>query len=186
MTLKSGTYSIGPDVGILTLSTFRAGMGAKVGHDLVLEATRWSGTAELDPDNPASSHVQVTVDPSSLELKSATGGVKPISAKDREDISKNINDKILQTKKYPEITFESTEVVGSPPQLSAQGNLTVVGQTRPASLDLAVEEGAGGTRIVATTTITQSDFGIKPFSAMLGALKVRDAVDLQVDITLPS
>jgi hypothetical protein len=35
-------------------------------------------------------------------------------------------------------------------------------------------------------SIRQSDFGIKPFSAMLGALKVADAVDVEVDVKLPT
>ncbi|MBA2752490.1 MAG: YceI family protein [Actinobacteria bacterium] len=76
MTVKSGSHTIGPANGQLTISTYVGGMGAKMGHDLVLEAKRWSGTVNLDADNPAASSVQVTVDATSLEVVQASGGLK--------------------------------------------------------------------------------------------------------------
>ena len=182
MTVASGTHQIGPKDGKLTLNTYREGMGAKIGHDLTLEATRWSGTANLDPGNPSASSVNVKVDARSLEILSASGGVKPLSDKDRKDIAKNIDDKVLQTGKFPEITFQSTGVTGGPSQLTISGTLTIVGNSQPATLDVSVQD----TKVTAKTTIVQSQFGIKPFSAMLGALKVRDSIDLQVELTLPS
>lgn len=186
MTIARGTHSIGPQDGTVAIHTYRAGMGAKVGHDLVLQATRWSGSVDLDPDNPSASAVDVTIDARSFQVVSGTGGVKPLSDKDRADICKNIDEKILHTAKFPEITFRSTEVVGAPPQLTVHGELAIHGQTRPVTLDVAVEDGGGGARARATTTIVQSDFGIKPFTAMLGALKVRDDVGLDIDVGLPT
>lgn len=186
MTLARGTHSIGPQDGTLAIHTYRAGMGAKVGHDLVLQATQWSGSVDLDPDNPSASAVDVTVDARSFQVVSGTGGVKPLSDKDRADICKNIDEKILQTAKFPEITFRSTEVVGSAPQVTVHGELTIHGQTHPATLDVTVEDSGGAAQARATTTIVQSDFGIKPFSAMLGALKVRDDVELDIELHLPS
>lgn len=182
MTVKSGTHSIGPENGRLTISTYKAGMGAKIGHDLVLEARRWSGTVEVNAENPSASGVQVTIDARSFEVVQATGGVKALSDKDSADIAKNIDDKVLQTAKHPEITFRSTQV--SP--TSIQGDLTLLGKTQPVTLALTVQEGAGDTTLTGSATVTQTKFGIKPFSAMMGALKVKDDVDMQVEITLPS
>ena len=34
--------------------------------------------------------------------------------------------------------------------------------------------------------IVQSSFGVKPFSAMMGALKVKDEVEVDLDVRLPS
>ena len=36
-----------------------------------------------------------------------------------------------------------------------------------------------------TTTVVQSSFGVKPYSAMLGALRVRDAVEVRAEVRLP-
>ncbi|HVE45429.1 MAG TPA: YceI family protein [Acidimicrobiales bacterium] len=181
MTFKSGSHSIGPEAGSLTVHTFRAGMGAKIGHDLVLEAKKWSGTVNVDADNPSASSVEVTVDLSSLEIVSATGGVKPLSDKDRVDIAKNI-EKTLDTGKHPNVTFKSTSVSGSEPTVTVNGDLTIKGQTKPATLTVT----ANGDKLTGKTSVVQSEFGIKPYSAMMGALKVRDSIDLELNCTLPS
>lgn len=180
MTPKSGTHAIGPNNGQLTVSTYVGGMGSKMGHDLVLEATRWSGTLNLDTDNPSASSVQVTIEPKSLEVIKATGGVKALSDKDKRDIAQN-QEKTLQMDRFPEITFQSTSISGSAPRLSVQGNLTIVGNTRPVTLDVT----ADGSTVTAKTTIVQTEFGIKPYSK-LGALKVKDNVDLEIVLNLPS
>jgi len=184
MTVKSGSHTIGPANGQLTISTYVGGMGAKMGHDLVLEAKRWSGTVNFDADNPAASSVQVTVDATSLEVVQASGGLKPLTDKDKGDIAQN-QEKALQSGKHPEITFESTAVSGNPPAVSLQGNLTIVGNTKPATLDLAVEDSGGETRVTGKTQLQQTDFGVKPYSKM-GALKVKDEVDMQIVLALPS
>lgn len=183
MAIKGGTHSIGPDNGKLTIHTKRSGMGAKVGHDLVIEATRWSGTTDLDPDDATACSVSVTVDTNSFEVVEGKGGVKPLSDKDRGDIKSNITDKVLNTKKHPEIAFKSTAVQGQPPKLSIAGDLTVTGQTRPVTMTANVGDDG---HVTADVKIKQTDFGIKPFSAMMGALKVGDEVDIKVDLTLPT
>lgn len=184
MTIKSGSHSIGPENGKLTVNTYVGGMGAKMGHDLVLEATKWQGTVTIDPDNPAATSVEVKVDPRSLEILQATGGVKALSDKDRGDIASN-SDKTLNTSKHPEITFKSTGVTGTAPNLKLNGNLTISGQTRPITLDIAVQDAGGETKFSGKTVLVQTDFGVKPYSK-LGALKVKDAVDLEIQLTLPS
>ncbi|MGH9189477.1 MAG: YceI family protein [Acidimicrobiales bacterium] len=184
MTIKSGSHTIGPDNGQLTISTYVGGMGAKMGHDLVLKATKWRGTVDLDPGNPSATTVEVTVDPRSLEVLQATGGLKALSDKDKGEIASN-SDKTLNTSKYPEVTFKSTGVTGNAPNLKLNGNLTISGQTRPVSLDVTVQEAAGETRFTAKTVIVQTEFGFKPYSKM-GALKVKDPVDFEIQLALPS
>lgn len=184
MTIKSGSHSIGPENGKLTISTYVGGMGAKAGHDLLLEATKWSGTVNIDADNPATTSVQVTVDPRSLEILQATGGVKALSDKDRGEIAAN-SDKTLNTGKHGEITFRSTGVSGTAPRLTLNGDLTIAGNTRPVSLDISVQDSAGETRFIGKSTLVQSEFGVKPYSKM-GVLKVKDPVDFQIELALPS
>lgn len=184
MTIKSGSHSIGPENGTLTISTYVGGMGSKAGHDLVLEATRWSGTVNIDADNPSATKIEVTVDPQSLEIIQATGGVKALSDKDRVEIGHN-RDKTLQAQKHSQITFRSTAVKGSPPKIALDGELTILGNARPVSLDVEVSDAAGETRFTGATTLVQTEFGIKPYSK-LGVLKVKDPVDLRIELALPS
>lgn len=184
MTIKSGSHSIGPENGKLTVSTYVGGMGAKMGHDLVLGATKWRGTISLDADNTSATTVEVSVDPGSLEILQASGGVKALSDKDKGDIASN-SDKTLNTSKHPEITFRSTGVSGAAPNLKLSGDLTISGQTRPITLDVSVQDDGAATRFSAKTVIVQTEFGVKPYSK-LGALKVKDPVDIEIQLTLPS
>ncbi|MGH9282176.1 MAG: YceI family protein [Acidimicrobiales bacterium] len=184
MTIKSGSHSIGPENGKLTFNTYVGGVGSKAGHDLILEATRWSGTVHVDADNPSATRVEVTVDPTAFEILQATGGVKALSDKDRGDIANN-SDKTLNTGKHPQITFRSTRVTGTAPRLTLAGDLTISGNTRPVDLEVSVQEAPGETRFTARTVVVQTEFGVKPYSK-LGVLKVKDNVDIQVDVALPS
>ncbi len=157
-------------------------MGAKLAHDLVLTANQWSGTLNVDADNPAASSAALSIDARSIDIVEASGGMKGLSDKDRKDIGKNIDDKVLQTSKFSELTFQSTSVSGAEPNFNVAGNMTIVGNTRPVNVTLAVS----GTDVTAKTTISQKDFGIKPFSAMLGAIKLRDDVEFELHVSLPS
>ncbi len=157
-------------------------MGAKLAHDLILTASRWHGTMNVDADNPEASSAEVTIDARSLEIVEAVGGMKSLSDKDRRDIAKNIDDKVLETGKFGELKFASTSVSGSAPNFNAAGNMTIKGTTRPVNVALNVN----GTQVVGKTSISQKDFGIKPFSAMMGAIKLRDDVDFELTVDLPS
>jgi polyisoprenoid-binding protein YceI len=164
------------------IKSYKDGMGAKLAHDLILTPTNWSGTINVDADNPAASSATLKIDARSIEIVEAVGGMKSLSDKDRKDIKKNIDEKVLQTNKYPELTFESTSVSGSEPNFTAAGNMTIVGTTRPVNVALSVDANL----VTAKTSISQKDFGIKPFSAMLGAIKLRDDVELELTVDLPS
>ncbi len=179
MTIAQGTHDIGPQDGKVLVNVYKDGVAAKMGHDLTLEATSWNGKADINPGDPGSSSVQVSIDAGSLEVVEGKGGAKPLSDNDKRDIKKNITDKCLNTNKYGQITFESTGVSGQ----SLKGDLTINGQSRPVTLDLSVDDNG---QVKATTSFQQSQFGIKPFSAMLGALKVKDNVDITIDLQLPT
>ena len=157
-------------------------MGAKLAHDLILAPSQWSGTLNVDADNPAASSATLSIDARSIEILEAVGGMKSLSDKDRRDIGKNIDDKVLETGKHPTLTFESTSVSGSAPNFNAAGNMTIKGTTRPVNVNLAVN----GSQVTAKTSVSQKDFGIKPFSAMMGAIKLRDDVDFELTVDLPS
>lgn len=181
MNIPPGKYEFGPDQALLQLHTFREGMARKVGHDLIMQAGTWHAIVEVDEDITKST-VTASVEVQSITAVEGTGGVKPLSDGDRTDIKKNMV-KSLNASKHPEITFVSTGVESSgADRLTVHGDLTIAGTTRPASLDVSVDDGVAKV----TSTIVQSEWGIKPYSGLMGALKVRDAVDLHVEATVPA
>jgi polyisoprenoid-binding protein YceI len=164
------------------IKSYKDGMGAKLAHDLVLSPTTWRGTLNVDADNPGASSAELTIDARSIEILETVGGMMSLSDKDRKKIAKNMEEDVLHTNKFPELSFESTTVSGSAPNFKVAGNMTITGTTRPVEVSLNVN----GTTVTATTSISQKDFGIKPFSAMMGAIKLRDDVDFELTLNLPS
>ena len=177
--MKSGTHNIGPANGTLQVKTYRAGMAQKAGHDLVIDVTSWSATVDVDGDSTFS--VELNADPRSLRVRDGSGGAKALSEKDKADIHKNIDGKVL---KGQAITFRSTQVSsnGSGPA-SVTGEITMAGTTRPISFDVQI--GADG-QVNGTVELTQSEWGIKPYTALMGALKVKDEVEVVLDARLPA
>ena len=178
-TVKNGSHTLGPDNGTLQVKTYRAGMAQKAGHDLVIDVTSWKGTVEVDDSSNFT--VELSADPRSLRVRDGQGGMKPLTDKDRTDIHKNIDDKVL---KGQAITFRSTGVSsnGSGPA-SVTGDVTMGGNTRPVSLDVEVMPDG---QVRGAVRLAQSEWGIKPYSGLMGALKVRDDVEVLLHAQLPA
>ena len=120
-----GSLQQGPDTGRLLVKTYREGVAAKVGHDLVIEVTRWEATVDLD-----ASTVELTADARSLEVREGVRGVKPLTDKDRREIAKTIDDKVLRGQP---IAFRSSTVRSSDRDgpLVVEGELTMAGDDAP-------------------------------------------------------
>jgi polyisoprenoid-binding protein YceI len=156
---------------MLAVHTRRGGAAAKAGHDLDIEVTAWDATLEVG-GNPESTHAELTADATSLRVRKGTGGMQALGDEDKDNIHQTIDDEVLHRQ---DIVFRSTRVQGTAAGLSVQGDLTLAGATQPVTFDVAV--GDDGT-LKATALVTQSRWGIKPYSAMWGALKVLDAVEV--------
>jgi hypothetical protein len=166
MSIPEGTHTIGPSNGSLTVKTGKEGAAAKMGHNLVLGVNSWEATVE-GGDSPS---ITLTCDPSSIDVIEGEGGAKPLSDKDKGDIKKSVDKKVLGSS---QITFTSTEVTDS----SAQGDLSIAGNSSSVNVPLTVS----GDSISGSLTLSQSEFGIKQFTAMMGALKVKDQVTVEFE-----
>jgi polyisoprenoid-binding protein YceI len=172
-------HTVGPDRGSLILHTKRQGLAATAGHDLTIDVTRWSGEIEVG-DDPAGSTVSVTVETGSLEVREGSGGVKPLSERDKREIAATIR-RLLDSDRQPQATFRSNRVAVRDGGGTIDGDLTLRGATRPLTIDVT---GGDDGHYHGTTTVVQTGFGIKPYVAFLGALKLADAVAVEVDLDL--
>lgn len=173
VSISPGSYRLGPDNGTLTVRTGRTGAVAKAGHDLLLEVTSWSAT--LDAGEPTA--IELTADATSLKVREGTGGMQALDDGDRANIEQTIDDEVLRREP---IAFRSTQVTATADGLCVQGELTLLGTTRPVAFDVAVAVG----RLSAVAVVKQIDFGMKPYSALFGALKVADEVKVAIDAEL--
>ncbi|HEX3328985.1 MAG TPA: YceI family protein [Gaiellales bacterium] len=178
MFIPAGTYRFGPDNGTLAVNTGRTGAVAKAGHDLLLHVTGWEGTLEIGSD-PAPSRLEVRADGGSLKVQQGTGGMQALDEDDKANIEQTIDDEVLRR---DQITFRSTHVAPAGDGLRVTGDLTLLGHTAPLALDVVVDDGT----ITAAGVIRQTDFGMKPYSALFGALKVADEVRVSLAAAWPA
>ena len=178
MSLQTGTYKLGPADGTLSVRTGRTGAAAKAGHDLVIHVTAWEATLAV-ADDPAATSLEVDADAASLRVREGTGGMQSLGDDDKANIQQTIDDDVLKRRA---ITFRSTAVTGADGRLTVQGELTLAGTTRPLAFDLDVGDDG---RLRGVAVVKQSDWGMKPYSALFGALKVADDVRVEIDAGLP-
>jgi polyisoprenoid-binding protein YceI len=172
--LAAGTYRLGPDVGTLSVHTGRTGAAAKAGHDLVIDVTAWEATLTVAPE----SSVALTADPTSLRVREGSGGMQSLGDDDKANIAQTIDDEVLRGE---QIAFRSTAVKLAARGFQVDGELTLAGTTRPLAFELTVDGG----RLRGSAVVAQTDFGMKPYSTLFGALKVADDVTVQIDCALP-
>jgi predicted outer membrane repeat protein len=158
------------------VKTTRSGAAAAAGHDLVLEVTAWEAT--LDTGDAAS--LELTADATSLRVIEGKGGMKALSEDDKADICKSIDKDVLKKKA---ISFSSSSVEEGGGGVAVKGDLEIAGKSAPVEFDLAI--GDDGT-VSGSAKLSQKSFGIKPYSALFGALKVNDDVEILVDGKVPT
>lgn len=178
MAIPPGTYRLGPGDGTLEVRTGRTGAAAMAGHNLLFHVAAWEATLTV-ADDAAASSLELTADSSSLQVIEGTGGMQALGDDDKVEIRKTVDDEVL--KRTP-IAFRSTSVEAAGDGLRVTGDLTLRGTTAPLTFDVA---DAGDGRVTASATVKQTDWKIKPYSALFGALKVVDEVELSIDLRLP-
>ena len=169
--------TIGPANGTLTLHTGVEGKAAKMGHALTIELSDWQAEVSLEQGAPTS--VTLRAGLASFAVQRGEGGVKPLSDKDKRSIRDSALG-ALSADKHPDVTFTSTAAHPREGGWSLDGHLTVAGVTRPARIDVDVAEAGDLMSLSALVPVVQSEHGIKPYAAMLGALKVSDRVEVRV------
>jgi len=157
--------------------SFKDGLLARLAHDLKLQVERFS--IEVDD---STHEIKGSFDPSSIQAVCAQvdgrDDTSTLSAGDQKKIYDNVTKDVLRVRKHPEIRFDSTQVVKRGEGFAVEGTLQIHGQSR--SIQTSIR--ADGDRWRTEITIHQPDFGIKPFTAALGALKVKPDVIVRLSV----
>lgn len=148
----------------LVVFTFKDGLLSRVAHDLKLTVQ--------DPEVVrAGARLSVTVAVTSLRvscaMKRGREDHRALSAKDRAEIERTIAAEVLHSDRHPLIRYEG-EIVGQ----QIVGHLTLRGVTRSLTLPWQQQ----GSAMVGEVRIDQRDFGITPYRAMMGTLKLKPAL----------
>lgn len=155
----------------------------------LMRFTDYDITLDLVPENLSASSVSVTIDPTSVSTDyrgdfKATHPDSPYSSWE-EDLAQS--PKFLNASEYPSIRYTSTAVMPQPDgTLTINGQLEMLGQTRPVSLQASVVGseaehpfiGVGAVGFSATGTFKRSDFGM---NHLLNPPLVGDTVTLRFE-----
>lgn len=160
----------------------RAGLAWFKGHSHRIAVRDFSGTAELTLDavNPAS--LKLTILSASLEETDPV-----FTDAQKKIINKEINELVLHTAKFPEITFVSTDISASTPSqgrftVKIGGNLTLHGVTKRVVIPATVSLDGDTLRASGEFDINRKDFGVDATEAFHGLVKVRHTVKFEFDI----
>ncbi|MFV8754133.1 YceI family protein [Nannocystaceae bacterium ST9] len=155
--------------------TFKEGLLSRVAHDLRLHVERVAIVRE-------GARVRVELDPRSLVVDGAMSGgrcdASALGAGDRAKILATVRDTILRTSTHRTIEFRGELKAREDGGLRVEGELRLVGVARPLAFGARREGG----RLRASVALRPSDFGIAPYKALAGAIRLQDRVIVELDL----
>lgn len=175
-------FEVDPARSVVVIEVRRAGSLAHLGHDHVVasrdihgfiapgerRADLYVGLAGLSVDDPG--------------LRAAAGFDTRPSPADVAATRRNLLDEVLRVDEHP---FAVAAASAPRPEDGAGTplvSLTLNGVIRPIDVEATIEAAGDAMRITGRTTILQSDYGIVPFSILGGAIQVRDAITVHIEI----
>ncbi len=175
-------YRIAPEKSTFIVQSFAEGLFSAFGHDPIIAIREFSGEAQFVPDTFEDASVTLNINARALTL---SGEVKE---KDRAEIERTMREQVLEVETYPEILFSSANISASRLaegryRVRIIGDLTLHGVTQKniwISAETKLEDSS--LRTQGEFSLKQTDFGIKPFSAVGGTIKLRNELRFTFDI----
>ncbi len=166
-------WSLDASDGELLVGTGVAGRAARMGHRLTIAMERWQATVSWAGGEPVTAELAVETD--SLQVLSGEGGVKGLSGAEKALVRSNAM-KSLDAGRFPEIRFTADVVERTHDGYRLSGTLKIRGKSRKHVIDLRTEDLGDSWRMSVQSTVRQSDYGVKPYSLLMGSVQVADDV----------
>ena len=151
------------------------------GHNPVIAVCGFGGDARFIPGTLEKGSLLMLVQADSLAV------INKVSDKDRLEMERAMREEVLETARYPEIVFMSTNVSASRTaqdqyQARINGNLSLHGVTRDQPIDVQLTVNGNSLRARGEFPLRQTDYNIKPVSVAGGTLKMKDDLMLSFNI----
>jgi polyisoprenoid-binding protein YceI len=182
------TYTLG---GTLYAKVYKdpSTLAAGLSHDHVIKATGWTGTATWDPANPAACKFDITLPVTGLEpddptLRAKAGLSGTLDDGQRADVKSNLlGDDQLDATRFPNITYTSSACAANGNATNVTGTLGIHGVGKPITVPVNITADGATFSAKGGFSITHRDFGMTPYSALLGQLKNQDKIDIVIQVT---
>jgi len=188
----AGTYRIDSSNSELRVLVYRAGAFARLGHNHVIVNRAVSGSVQLAGTATASSFslsvplTGFTVDDpqSRREEGSDFPGEIPDDAK-TGTLENMLSPAVLNAAAFPVITVNSLTLTGVQGALTADLKINVAGHESTITAPFSLQTDSHRLTATGSLELRQTAIGVMPYSLMLGALSVQDAMLLKFKIVVP-
>lgn len=174
-------YEIDSQMSKFTVRAFASGMLSAFGHSPTLAARQFAGEARFTGGTFEEPFLRINIKADSLTV------FDNISDKDRREIENTMNQRVLETHKYPDIVFESSNVSTSKAGdgqywVNLVGKLSLHGVTRDQPVAAQVALIGNTLRAHGECSLLQSTYNIEVVSLAGGTLKLKDELKCSFDI----
>lgn len=179
-------YRVIPERSRVVVRVSRAGPLAKLGHDHVVSSRTVHGYVLL-PQDPAAARADLYLDLRALrvdasELRVQAGLDRQLSDEAIAATRRNMLDKVLEVERYPFVQLHIDGAKADPPWLDLRTVLRLHGVARRRELRVRLGRQDEALSARGRFSMSQSDYGMTPFSALGGALQVADELKIDFDL----
>lgn len=181
------TYAVDSNSWLAVLVKYdRSALGG--GHDHVVTPNAVQGSITWNPQDPTVCDVKLSfpvdalqVDPPGSRARFSLEGETP--ANDKPKIKANLSGKHqLEASKFPTISYQSTKCDGTGEKVAVSGKLSIHGVNHPVTTTMTVSADGKTFTAKGGFTATHADFGMDPFTALLGALRNDEVLTFQMNV----
>ena len=168
-------------------STFRVkatatGMLSALGHSPTIALPEFEGEVFFHPDAIEKSSLRMVIRAEALTV------MDDVSANDRQEINRKMHQEVLESDSNSEIVYECKSVSGSKSgdgqyRVALNGELTLRGIERTQAVSARVSVAGSTLRATGDFSIRQSDYDIRPVTALVVAIKLKDELKFAFDIS---
>ncbi|APW62962.1 YceI family protein [Paludisphaera borealis] len=167
-----------------TVQAFKTGLLSTFGHSPTFAVGDYSGEARFGAGGLASFSLELTVVADSLSLLDRVG------VTDRREIESRMRDDVLETRAHPEIRYRAERladerIAPGRYRIRIGGPLSLHGVTHPHQIDAELTVFNDALQLRGGCALRLSDYQIKPVSALAGAIKLKDELQLTFDLNAP-
>jgi polyisoprenoid-binding protein YceI len=179
-------YEVVGSESLLTVRVYRGGTLARAGHNHIVASHDLAGTVYVAKDITHSSFelevpvAALTVDEAELRAAQGADFAADVPESAKEGTRRNmLGTAVLDAEHYPQISLRSENLEPDGDRLMAQVEVRIRGQVRTFSCAVSYTLNSNELLAAGELPLRQSDLGLAPFTALLGALQVQDEMQLQ-------
>jgi len=185
----AGHYRIDTETSELRVLVYRGGLLGGLGHNHVVSSTGINGYVDVSAA-PEDSRVRLELPKESLvvddpAIRSAEGEKfsNKVSTDDIAATRRNmLGPGLLDASRIAEIRIDSTRVTGEYPDLTITADVSVLGVARELTFPVTARMTDNTLLATGELTVTHKDLGLRPFTAALGTLRVKNELTLSYEI----